>query len=58
MRLQPQRTKWYAPMGKKNRADAENSSEQKKSVNKGTYELDDMAAFERKMRLEKLNKKA
>lgn len=40
--------------GKKNRADAENKSEQKKSANRGTYELDDMAAVERKMRLEKL----
>ena len=44
--------------GKKNRADAENKSEQKKSATKGTYELDDMAAVERKMRLERMNKDA
>lgn len=44
--------------GKKTRADAENKSEQKKSASKGTYELDDMAAVERKMRLERMNNNA
>lgn len=41
--------------GNKTRADAETKSEQKKSASK-SYELDDMAAVERKMRLERMNK--
>lgn len=44
--------------GKKNRADAESNSELKKSVSKSSYEPDDMAAIERKMRLERMNKNA
>ncbi len=44
--------------GKKTRADAENKTEQKKSARKGTYELDDMAAVERKIRLERMNNNA
>lgn len=44
--------------GKKTRADAESKTEQKKSATKGTYELDDMAALERKKRLERMNKNA
>lgn len=44
--------------GKKTRADAENKSEQKKSASKGTYELDDMAAVERKIRIERMNNNA
>ena len=41
--------------GNKTRADAETKSEQNKSASK-SYELDDMAAVERKMRLERMNK--
>lgn len=44
--------------GKKNRVDAENKAQQKKTDGKGVYELDDMAAVERKMRLERMNTNA
>lgn len=39
--------------GKKTRADAERKSGQKNSAKNGSYEFDDMAAVERKIRLEK-----
>lgn len=44
--------------GHKTRTDAENKSMKKKSASNGTYELDDMAAAERKIRLERMNKNA
>ena len=44
--------------GHKTRSDAESKSMKKKSAANGTYELDDMAAAERKIRLERMNKNA